>query len=339
MTANSRLLKTIRACYWLEGSDQQWLEQILTSLLHETDHTRGMACFFRVGHTGLFLKELVLEPCDVRHLNPFLELTSSPALRLAMETGRSHQGMRGWHWSAQEQPLFQRWRHTCPSMADSLTLWSMDTDGTGCVLVFPDWMARPESRGHAARWSHFVEHLAHGYWIRRRARNALCRLLERSAGNELAWNEITRQLDHHSGRSGEGAADTAVEVCDGLLTGLWTLLGHWQHGGRRYVLAHGRGPSASWQSTTQPRLALTAREHEILRLAMRPLDYRTYQEIGHALGCRSNTIANHMARLLRKIGVTTHAELLAVLAPLATDRHWSTRRTTRCSSRLGHSTH
>ena len=347
MTASTRLLAAIRACYWIEGSDEQWLTQILRILLLETHSARGMAWFFRADRTGLIPQGVVEQNCPMHQVSAFLELTSSPALRLALDRGRdalANRGTRGWCWSVEEQPLFERWRHTCPSLRDSLTLWAMDREGTGCVLVIPDWMARDETRWHPARQRHFAEHLASGFWIRRGARTALCRLLEDSPAS-ATWKELAiqtdrqfgRQFGRHSGRQpgrqpGLGndrgdiqdhptGAETAVAVCDGLLRGLWILLGHWEHDDRRHVLTYRRKLPIS---PAAPRLTLTAREREILRLAMRPLDYRTYKEIGQALGCRSNTIANHMARMLRKIGVTTHAELLAVLAPLATARHGHT---------------
>ena len=53
--------------------------------------------------------------------------------------------------------------------------------------------------------------------------------------------------------------------------------------------------------------ALSAREREVARLI---LDGKTYGEIGEAIFVSPRTVEHHVARIRRRLGVTTRSELL-----------------------------
>lgn len=87
-----------------------------------------------------------------------------------------------------------------------------------------------------------------------------------------------------------------------LLTGGWALVDHFEHGGRRYLVARRRPPSGGQ--------ALTPAETACALLAAMG---RSQKVIAHELGIRASTTSTHVRRAMRKLGLGRPTELVRVL--------------------------
>jgi DNA-binding CsgD family transcriptional regulator len=85
-----------------------------------------------------------------------------------------------------------------------------------------------------------------------------------------------------------------------FVAGGWSLLGSHDHDGRRHLLLR-RNPEL------HDLACLSSREREILRRACRG---HANKAIAYELGLSPSTVASHLARARRKLGVTTRVALM-----------------------------
>jgi len=115
-----------------------------------------------------------------------------------------------------------------------------------------------------------------------------------------------RRVERARGRARRASPEEAVDLWRGLVDGTWSLVDHVESGGRRYVLAVRNPPGV-----LDPR-ALTARERDIVGFALMG---RSNKWIGYTLGLAASTVAEHLARVLRKLGARSRTGLILALGP------------------------
>src|SRR5262245_36078545 len=87
--------------------------------------------------------------------------------------------------------------------------------------------------------------------------------------------------------------DRSLELWRGLVSGRWSLVEHFERGGRRYFLAHKNDPEL------RPDRGLTERERQVV--AYEELGYSN-KLIAYALGLSPTTISSLLARAKKKLG-------------------------------------
>ncbi|MBX3225964.1 MAG: hypothetical protein KIT84_29690 [Labilithrix sp.] len=113
-------------------------------------------------------------------------------------------------------------------------------------------------------------------------------------------NEIERARSRAGGRDVD-----ALEVWNGLIDGRWSLVERFDADGKRYLLAH-----RNEAHVRDPR-GLTPLEAQVSRLAARGFSDKL---VAYHLGVSEGTIASCIHRSLRKLGLSTRAELVRVLS-------------------------
>jgi DNA-binding CsgD family transcriptional regulator len=98
----------------------------------------------------------------------------------------------------------------------------------------------------------------------------------------------------------------AVELWTGLCAGRWSLVEHFEHDGRRFLLACRNDPRLA--STR----ALTERERQVCTFAAMG---RSNKLIAYSLGLSISSVGKHLARARRKLGGVSTLEALAGLIP------------------------
>jgi DNA-binding NarL/FixJ family response regulator len=97
--------------------------------------------------------------------------------------------------------------------------------------------------------------------------------------------------------------DQALSLWQGLVAGRWSLVDHWEQGGRRYIAAYENRPGQ-----LDPR-ALTLTEQSVLQcLAFGA----TNKEGSYALGLPEKTVSACVTQILRKLGMRSRVELASV---------------------------
>ena len=97
-------------------------------------------------------------------------------------------------------------------------------------------------------------------------------------------------------------AQRVMRSLKGMVSARWTLVDHYEHSGRRYVLARENAP------TPVGPVQLSLRERQVVSLATLG---RSNKLIAYELGLASSTIRVLMARACAKLGVATRSELIA----------------------------
>ncbi|MBK9036174.1 MAG: helix-turn-helix transcriptional regulator [Myxococcales bacterium] len=116
---------------------------------------------------------------------------------------------------------------------------------------------------------------------------------------------LAAMLDHEVPPTAE-AAELVRAVWRGLVDGGWALLDSFEQDDRWFVVARKR-------ATADPRAALTARERQVLALAVQG---HSNKVAAFELGLTTSTIATYLRRAMTKLNLASRAELVQAL-PIA----------------------
>jgi DNA-binding CsgD family transcriptional regulator len=312
----------VEAAYSLEGDDREWLRTISDLIAPLVDGGDGVFSYFydtRTAATGW-----LATGCGIR---------VSPKLAEAVEItkhvfGSAPNGFNRGHTAA---PLFATLSTIArdqPEAAEFLAMWrskgfadsvSLRTsDGSDCGLAITS--IRREAMSIDARairlWTRVSAHLAAGLRLRRAAKTdgdlseAVLRpdgRIEDASGDakpkaarELLRDAVLRQ-EKARGRTRRDDPEAALELWRGLEYGRWSLVDHFERGGRRYLVARRNAVEFA-----DPR-GLTPRERQVVQLA----------SLGHAnkliayeLGLSTSTVGSQLASAVRKLGLRGRLDLI-----------------------------
>lgn len=118
-----------------------------------------------------------------------------------------------------------------------------------------------------------------------------------------------RGIERGRTKRGRADPDAALDLWRGLYAGRWSLVEHVDTDGRRLVLARRNDPDR------RARFALTRRQRQVLFYASVGWSYK---QIAYALGLASEgSVSIHLSKSLRKIGLSTRADLIRVTSQWA----------------------
>ena len=279
------VVDVLRAGYGLDGDEDTWLASVATALWDGLGVSHGaLSCFFHACARGIHPFGIVMNGSSPEHLNAFLHACAHTANPLGHHEGPTEDGT-------------MRLPSHGPILLANKTwgLFAADSPSTGCAFLFFD-MSLPS---HILdRWDSVATHVGNGLRFRRQHPELFA-----APGRDLAWQQLAIQLDRTPGMT--QSADPACSLWKGLMTGQWFLLLHRAHQGRRYVVARRADPGLA------ALLALTPREAQAISLAV-DIHYPDHQSIAHAMGSTESTVATHLAHAMKKLGVHSRAELLAI---------------------------
>jgi DNA-binding CsgD family transcriptional regulator len=206
---------------------------------------------------------------------------------------------------------------------DVLRLVARDPSGHAIVMSVPSPDLLRPSRSEQLRWSRVAAHIGAGARLRR----ALHELTDLGDGAEAilspagtvvhaeaaAQSKSARESLRRAARAIDRARskartdeDEALDIWQGLVAGRWSLVDRFDTDGRRYLVARKNEPDVQ-----DPR-ALTARERHVLAYAAmgQPLKL-----IAYSLGLSVSTVSVNRRSAMRKLGLRTHADIVALFAP------------------------
>lgn len=220
-------------------------------------------------------------------------------------------------------------RHNPQGVADGFGVIGLSPEGHGVQLSAALARARSPSRRERAVCSRVAAHLATAYRLRialrgrdaelpdsREAEAVLapdgrCMHAEGAATSSSARERLramARDVDRARTRERRRDADEALALWRGLVSGRWSLVDHFDTDGRRYVVAMCNPPQG------RPLRALSEREGQVAALAAHGYSHKL---TAYALGLAPSTVAGHLQRAIRKLGLRNRTELVARLSPLA----------------------
>lgn len=280
------LARLVEAAYGSVRDDREWLEGLLEAVRPFLDHGLGVVgVFYDISDAG------------------------KPAMRSPIFLGTPNGAAEAFDAMVQHAPegLFASLLRRVPSCAtlsdrlaaigkgivdeplsgevlaplgvrDFLSLAATEASGVGCLVGAPLPEVMSASSLDVDLWTAIAAHV--------------------TAGMRLRWQPR---------REAEAAAD-AVPVWAALVAGRWTVVDAFERGEERFLVA-----KRTHDTPKPPRVALTAREHEVVaRAAMG----QSNKLIAYDLGIAPSTVAGHLTKAAAKLGVQTRIELITAFARL-----------------------
>jgi len=199
---------------------------------------------------------------------------------------------------------------TEPPTAHSSTL-------LGCLVGAPLPEITGVKRAEAVAWSRVAAHMAAGMRLRRGRRTSAPSDADtvltpggrvEHAGDQAdtsldALKEAAKSMSRARGSSRHADPPGAVEAWKALVSGRWTLLDHFDHDGKRYIVAVRNDPQV-------PAFAeLSPREAQVVAYAAQG---HANKLIAYELGIAPSTVAMHLSTAGGKLGAKSRVELIRV---------------------------
>jgi DNA-binding CsgD family transcriptional regulator len=196
---------------------------------------------------------------------------------------------------------------------DSLGVLAADPSGHGCIFFTLQCKATRLPTRTTAAWRRVAAHLVTGYRLVRQRSEASDAVLTPS-GKVLhlepdvtpkdaePLSEAARAIDRARGKLRRTDPDRALALWRGLVDGRWSLVDHFDHDGRRYVVAKRNAPEVlPWHS-------LTARESQILAFVAQG---QTHKIIAYQLGLSPSAVGESLVRARKKVGARSRLDLVS----------------------------
>jgi DNA-binding NarL/FixJ family response regulator len=330
---NLDVISIVEAAYDLEPDTRGWLSQLLERVAPGLDRGRGLgATIYRLDR-GPDEATVVSRAMSPETLDALLTASvgdddshrivgAGMALRTTTQTlqklglsepeARSHKHLVNLFY-----PLGVR---------DVLALSVPEPTGFAVLIVAPMPDTRRPSPREAGQWARIAAHIAAGARLRDSGAAAGASRLEVAEGTdavltpsgavEHATPDAQPRRVRESLRAAVRAVDRArskersdperaLELWQGLVAGRWSLVDRFDSDGRRFVVARRNDPELR-----DPRV-LTRRER--LGLAYAAMGH-PLKLIAYSLGLSVSTIALHRGRAMRKLGLTSMADVTQLFA-------------------------
>lgn len=206
-------------------------------------------------------------------------------------------------------------------IADVQGVNGLDPTMCGCFVGVCLPRVGTSTRASRSTWTRVGTHMAAAFRIRRRlgelrskdASHGAEAVFDPSGRVQHAEREATQasalealrfavdRMERARGPLRRREPEQAVEEWRGLVAARWSLVEHFERGGRRYLVARRNDPDAPGPD------ALTRRERQILAYAALG---RTNKLIAYELGISASTVGVFMSRAMRKLRAKTRAEAI-----------------------------
>jgi DNA-binding CsgD family transcriptional regulator len=188
----------------------------------------------------------------------------------------------------------------------------------GCLVGAPLPEVTGVKRGEASAWSRVAAHMAAGMRLRRARRSNAPTDADtvhtpggrvEHAGTDSSdatldvLKDAAKAMARARGSSRHADPPGAVEAWKALVSGRWTLLDHFDHDGKRYIVAVRNDPQVPTVAELSPR------EAQVVAYAAQG---HSNKLIAYELGIAPSTVAMHLSTAGAKLGAKSRVELIRV---------------------------
>jgi DNA-binding NarL/FixJ family response regulator len=318
-------INVVEAAYRLDGSESDWLAAVLEQATPDLDTGHGVYGFTGTNPAPDFASSPVfvergLNPAfgsRIAALNAEAPNAIFELLKQRLVTCGGLEQVLGC-----ESPVVGHFRGLMAptGIVDGFCMFAQDARGGSVTLSAPaSGVVSPPPRVRGV-WRRVGLHVVAGLRLRRLLAVSAAgpdALLSptgafEDASPSLAADDTARRALVQAVRAMEQARratvrsspERALGLWRALVAGQWSLVDHWEHGGRRYVAAY-----TNRNGLRDPR-ALTPTEQAVLRyLALGA----TNKELSYALGLPEKTASNAVSQILRKLRMKSRVELVTLL--------------------------
>jgi DNA-binding CsgD family transcriptional regulator len=202
---------------------------------------------------------------------------------------------------------------TPPGVFDGVGVVSGSSDGTGCVLIAPKRKFGPATRFQRDVWSRIAAHLGAALRLRIAAPPPEAVLSPsgrvehaepgaRDVETRQALSRGVKRIERARGPVRRRAPSEAVALWRALVDGRWSLVDHFDHDGRRFLVARRNAPALPALGRLSPR--------EVDVVAHAAMGHSN-KFIGYQLGLSASGVAMNLLRAARKLRVRSRVALIA----------------------------
>lgn len=318
------LIATIEACYQVEQSKEQWLRGVLETLSW-LDQGLGIFGFtYTVSPTHVLVPGAIVAlgcPPEVQETLHFAWEHGPQFNRVAYMSRdfRAASALPGFIGSAGDVAARRS------GAFDSWGINGRNWDHSNVAIISKRAETGAPRPALAATLNRLAVHLAAGTRLQRRLEETApdaaveATLLPdgtvehaqgeaKTKGTLRDLSEATRAMQTARGALRSSNPEQALSMWRGRVGARWTLLEHFEHDGKRYVLA--RENERKLESTTQ----LSSRERQVMASAALG---RSNKEVAYDLGLADATVRVLLARAAKKLGARDRAEAISQFSKAA----------------------
>jgi DNA-binding NarL/FixJ family response regulator len=317
----------VEEAYRLDGSEAEWLDRLLATARPDLDTGCGVYAFTgnedvpNLPASPVFVQQ-DLDPgfgARLMELNREAPKAIYDLIRMRLVTCGGLEATLG-----ADSPVVAHFRTLMQptGVKDGFSLFAQDAQGGSVTLSAPSRSVVEPAPRVRGIWRRVGLHAASALRLRRKlaAQEAVRDALLDPSGklhdatgavgdDRTARGVLVRAVQAmEEARSAEvrGSPERALSLWQGLVGGEWSLVEHWESGGRRYLAAYRNRPEIR-----DPR-ALTPSERSMVKyLALGA----TNKDIMYALGLPAGTVSASVTQILRKLRVKRRVDLAVVADP------------------------
>jgi DNA-binding NarL/FixJ family response regulator len=325
-------IDVVEAAYRLEGTESDWLDTVLARARPDLDTGCGVYAF--TGYESV--PNFDASPAFVQH-----DLDAQYGERLAEVNRTAPRALYDLvkdrlvtcgglvQTLGLDSPIVAQFHSVMKPIGveDGFSLFAQDAEGGSITLSAPSKRVVtlvPRVRGI---WRRVGLHVASALRLRRKmlqggtVRDALFdtsgnlhdatpSVSEHRSARDVLVRAVTAMEEARSKKL-RASPERALALWQGLVAGEWSLVEHWESGGRRYLAAYRNRPDSR-----DPR-ALTPTERSMLSYLSLGA---TNKDIEFALGLPSGTVSSSVTRILKKLRVKRRVDLAVLADPSRMER-------------------
>jgi DNA-binding CsgD family transcriptional regulator len=317
------MMRILDAVYDVEQPRESWLKGILLSLTPALDWGAGVAgvLYDISSHDRLRLDAQENVGCSAAWHEAGRQMHEDPRFVPSIIAGyRSFLCATLPELSADRRLIggVRREFHSPHGVQGQVAINGIDCSGKGCALYLFAHDPVDLSDAQRALFRRLATHLASGYRLQRRlaagepSRSASLEAVltpagtvehaEADATSTEARQSLTAAVRRRERSRGALDAERVVGSLKGLVAARWTLVDHYESGGKRYILARENAPNPSATARLSPR------EQQVVALAALG---RTNKLIAYELGLAYSTVRVLIARACAKVGAPSRSDLVS----------------------------
>lgn len=321
------VLDVLESAYRFDGDDRSWLDGIARSVRRHIDPRKvgAISFFYQLDSGGKVTPGDVLSyDVDEPYTSILAQVPGSLPPWYVRQTFAQHPCASAVNTGdanaralarAQMQQAFSAvgWR-------DLFVVNGLDPTGAGVYVAALRKTGRALPRALQTRWTRVAVHLAAAWRLRRTLRDARARTADaaeavltpagkvehardaaRSRPARQALAHAARTIERARTRRGRADADRSVAEWTGLIAARWTLVDHFEEGGKRYLVARKNDVADVGRAELSPR--------ELQAVAFAALGHGN-KLIAYEMGIAAETVRVLLHRAARKLGARTRDELI-----------------------------
>ena len=319
----TRAIELVDTAYRLDGTEAEWLDALLRCAREDIDTGCGVYAFTgnedvpNLAASPVFVQQDLDEGYAARlaELNRDAPRAIFDLVRPRLVTCGSLDQALG-----ADSPVLTHFRAVMKptGVVDGFSIFAKDAAGGSLTLSSPSRVVLDPAPRVRGIWHRVGLHAASALRLRRRIAaqqgpRTPDALLQRSGKLAHAESDIAddahaksalaravQAMEHARHADMRGSPDRALALWQGLVAGQWSLVDHWENGGRRYVAAYRNRPGLH-----DPR-AFTETERAVLKYLTLGA---TNKEVSYALGLPAGTVSTSVSGILKKLRLRRRVDL------------------------------